>query len=80
MGLGLLEGDVDQATRREAQTLGNQVQIIVVNPDRREVIGHTERHRILGGFEADHGLEPHLKNVFRKELLEVAFYGFPQAG
>ena len=80
MRLGFFQRDVDQATGGEAEPLGDQVQIIVVNPDCREVIGHAQGHGVLSGFEADHWLEPHLKNVFRKEFLEVAFYGFPQAG
>jgi hypothetical protein len=79
-GVGLAEGDVDQAAGGQPQALGDQVEVIVVNPDRREIVGHPQGHRVLRGIQAHHGLKPHLKHVLREELLEVAFDGFPQAG
>ena len=63
-----------------AQSLRDQVEVVVVNPNRREVIGHAKRHRITRAFEAHDGFEPHLENIFRKERLKVAFHGFPEAG
>src|SRR5690606_11625862 len=79
-GVELPERHIDHAAGVEAQALGDQVQVVVMDPDGGEVGGHAERHAVLGGFEAHHGLEPHLKNILGKQLLEIAFYGFPKAG
>ena len=79
-GVGLAKRDIDQAAGSQAQALRDQVEVVVVDPDRRKVVGHPQRHGVLRGLEAHHRLEPHLKNVFRKELLKVAFDGFPEAG
>ena len=50
------------------------------HPDGGEIVGYPERHMVLGGAEAHHGLKPHLKYVLGEQPLEVAFDGFPQAG
>src|SRR5581483_8080798 len=38
------------------------------------------RDGIARGLQAHHRLEPHLKNIFREERLEVAFHRFPETG
>jgi hypothetical protein len=64
----------------EPEALRDQIEVVVVNPDRREIVGHAEGDRVKAGVEAHHRLEPHLENVVRKQRLEVAFDGFPEAG
>ena len=80
VGIGLAQCHGHHATGVQAEALSDQIEVVVVNPNRREVIGHAKRHRIARGFEAHDGFEPHLENIFRKERLKVAFYGFPEAG
>src|SRR5664280_1444481 len=75
-----LQRDIDQPAGGQAEALSDEIQVVIVDPDRREVIGYTERHRILGRFEANDGFKPHLENVLGEEPLEVTFDGFPQAG
>src|SRR5208283_3203225 len=75
-----LQRYIDQPAGRQAKALGDEIQVVVMDPDRREVIGHTKRDRILGRFEANDGFKPHLEDVLGEEPLEVTFNGFPQAG
>ena len=71
---------VNEATGAEAKALGDQVEVVVVNPDLGELVGDAEGEGVFGGFKAHHGLEPHMEDIFREERLEVAFHGFPKAG
>ena len=56
----------------------DQIEIIVVDPNRGEIIRHAEGERILRGFDATNGLEPELVDILRKESLEIAFDDFPK--
>ena len=58
----------------------DQIQIIVVDPDDGEVVGHAQCDTFFSGFEALEGLEPHMKDVLRKQFLEITFHGLPAAG
>ena len=80
LGVGLAQCDIHETAGGEAEPLGDEVQVVVVDPDRRKVIGHAQNHRVLRGFDTNHGLEPHLEHVLGKQLLEVAFDGFPETG
>jgi len=60
----------DQPAGSQAKALGDEIQVVVVDPDRREIIGHAERYRVLGRFEANDGFKPHLENVLGKSPLK----------
>ncbi len=76
--VGLLQVDAHRPAGGQAQALRDQVQVVVVDPDGGEIVGHAERDRVLRGLEANHGLKPHLEDVLGKEGLEVTFDRFPQ--
>jgi hypothetical protein len=65
-GMINLQGNVDQAAGSEAQTLSNEVKVVVVDPDCCEVIRHAKRNGILGRFEANDGFKPHLEDILRE--------------
>jgi hypothetical protein len=71
------ECDVDHASRAEAETLSDEVQVVIVDPDCRKIVGDAQGYVVLSCAEAGDGFKPHLKYVFREETLEIAFYGFP---
>jgi hypothetical protein len=65
-GMMNLQVNVDQAAGGEAQTLSNKVEVVVVDPDRCEVIRHAKRNGVLGRFEANDGFKPHLEDILRE--------------
>jgi hypothetical protein len=77
-GVAFAQGDADHATGGKTDALSDQVEVVVVDPDGGEFVGHAQHQGILGGFDAGDGLKPHLENFIGKETLEVAFHGFPE--
>ena len=78
-GIRLAQRDIDHPAGREPQSLGDQVEVVVVDPDRGKIVRYSQRQGVARGLEAHDGLEPHLEDVFRKERLEVALYRLPEA-
>jgi CheY-like chemotaxis protein len=68
---------VDEATGDVAQALGDQVQVVVVDPDGGKFVGDAESDDIFGGFQAHDRFKPHMENILREERLEVGFHGVP---
>ena len=79
-GAGGVDFDVDEAAGDEPKPLGDQIEVVVVDPNRGKFVGHAQRDEFFAGIEANDGLEPHMKDIFRKQRFEVAFHGFPKAG
>ena len=71
------EFDGDEATSEVAQALGDQVQVVVVDPNGGKFIGYAKSDDIFGGFQAHDRFKPHMENILREERLEVGFHGVP---
>ena len=70
--------ELDLVAGGEPQALHNQVQIVVADPDGREVVGHAQGETGGGRFHAGNGLEPQLVDVLGEKALKVVLYGFPK--
>jgi hypothetical protein len=55
----------------EAKPLNDEIEVIVVNPDRGKVVRDPQSEDVLAGFEANDGLKPKFEDVFGKKAFEV---------
>src|SRR6185436_4911407 len=75
IGAAAAEAYADRAAGAQLEALGDEVEVVVVDPDGCEIGGHAERDGAFPGLKAGDGLEPELKNILGKQALEITFDG-----
>ena len=75
---GFFEFYRDLAAGGEPETLDDEIEVIVVDPNGCKIVGHAQDEGVFRGLQAHDGFKPKLIDVLREEPLEIAFDGFPE--